>query len=73
MTPTPSTVATADAAAYDPTQKQKSQAKTSRIPIKIVPAERLKKAGMDPRARAFVTALRRDQKDPARAQPAHRL
>ncbi|WP_447922473.1 lipoyl synthase [Achromobacter aegrifaciens] len=30
-------------AVYDPTQKQKSQAKTARIPIKIVPAERLKK------------------------------
>ncbi|MBV7485455.1 lipoyl synthase [Bordetella sp. BOR01] len=29
--------------AYDATQKQKSQAKTARIPIKIVPAERLKK------------------------------
>lgn len=29
--------------AYDPTEKQKSQAKTARIPIKIVPAERLKK------------------------------
>lgn len=28
---------------YDATQKQKSEAKTSRIPIKIVPAERLKK------------------------------
>ena len=28
---------------YDPTQKQKSQAKTSRIPIKVVAAERLKK------------------------------
>jgi lipoic acid synthetase len=28
---------------YDPTEKQKSQAKTARIPIKIVPAERLKK------------------------------
>ena len=26
-------------AAYDPTAKQKAQAKTSRIPIKIVPAE----------------------------------
>ena len=35
--------AAASAAAYDPTQKQKSQAKTARIPIKIVPAERLKK------------------------------
>ena len=30
-------------AAYDPAAKQKSQAKTARIPIKIVPAERLKK------------------------------
>jgi len=30
-------------AAYDPTAKQKSQAKTSRIPIKVVPAEVLKK------------------------------
>ncbi len=29
--------------AYDPTVKQKSQAKTSRIPIKVVPAEVLKK------------------------------
>ncbi|WP_234264335.1 lipoyl synthase [Hydrogenophaga sp. NFH-34] len=31
------------AASYDPTAKQKSQAKTARIPIKIVPAEVLKK------------------------------
>jgi lipoic acid synthetase len=31
------------AAFYDPTAKQKSQAKTARIPIKIVPAEVLKK------------------------------
>ncbi|MEZ5664296.1 MAG: lipoyl synthase [Burkholderiaceae bacterium] len=31
------------AAAYDPTAKQKSQAKTARIPIKIAPAEVLKK------------------------------
>ncbi|KDD04814.1 radical SAM domain protein [Bordetella bronchiseptica MBORD681] len=30
-------------AAYDPTQKQKSQAKTARIPIKVVAAEKLKK------------------------------
>jgi lipoyl synthase len=29
--------------AYDPTAKQKAQAKTARIPIKIVPAETLKK------------------------------
>ena len=28
---------------YDPTIKQKAEAKTSRIPIKIVPAEVLKK------------------------------
>ena len=33
----------ATAPAYDPTVKQKSQAKTARIPIKIVPAEVLKK------------------------------
>jgi lipoic acid synthetase len=32
-----------ESAAYDPTAKQKSQAKTSRIPIKVVPAEVLKK------------------------------
>jgi lipoyl synthase len=31
------------AASYDPTAKQKSQAKTARIPIKIAPAEVLKK------------------------------
>jgi lipoic acid synthetase len=34
---------TPDTPAYDPSAKQKSQAKTSRIPIKIVPAETLKK------------------------------
>ena len=28
---------------YDATQKQKAEAKTSRIPIKVVQAERLKK------------------------------
>ncbi|MBV6305524.1 lipoyl synthase [Candidimonas humi] len=33
----------AQPAAYDPTQKQKSQAKTSRIPIKVVQTQRLKK------------------------------
>ena len=31
------------AASYDATAKQKSQAKTARIPIKILPAEVLKK------------------------------
>ncbi len=34
---------TPDTPAYDATAKQKSQAKTSRIPIKVVPAEVLKK------------------------------
>ncbi|MCY7314974.1 MAG: lipoyl synthase [Rubrivivax sp.] len=38
-----STAPTAAPAAYDPSAKQKSQAKTSRIPIKIVPAEVLRK------------------------------
>ncbi len=33
----------AQGAAYDPTRKQKSADKTARIPIKIVPAEKLKK------------------------------
>ena len=33
----------APAAGYDASAKQKSQAKTARIPIKIVPAEALKK------------------------------
>ena len=33
----------ASAAAYDATAKQKAQAKTARIPIKIVPIEKLKK------------------------------
>ena len=32
-----------DAAEYDATAKQKAQAKTARIPIKVVPAEQLKK------------------------------
>jgi len=38
-TPTP----TSASPAYDPSEKQKAQAKTSRIPIKVVPAETLKK------------------------------
>ncbi len=43
-TPAPTTVReAAPAATYDPTAKQKSQAKTARIPIKIAPAEVLKK------------------------------
>jgi len=41
MTTTPE--AAADKPAYDPSAKQKSQAKTSRIPIKVVAAEVLKK------------------------------
>ena len=32
-----------DPSSYDPTTKQKAQAKTSRIPIKVMPAEVLKK------------------------------
>ena len=41
---TPSTVREVqDAAAYDPSAKQKSQAKTARIPIKVVPGEVLRK------------------------------
>ena len=36
-------MSTESAAAYDASAKQKAQAKTSRIPIKIVPAETLKK------------------------------
>jgi lipoyl synthase len=42
-TATPPVSTPATAAAYDPTVKQKSQAKTSRIPIKVVAAEVLKK------------------------------
>lgn len=43
MSTTPATPTTPTASTYDPTVKQKSQAKTARIPIKVVPAERLKK------------------------------
>src|SRR5215212_3389182 len=43
MTTIPVTRDAEPAASYDATAKQKSQAKTSRIPIKIVPAEVLKK------------------------------
>jgi len=43
MTTTPVTRDAEPAASYDATAKQKSQAKTARIPIKIVPAEVLKK------------------------------
>ena len=35
--------AVAAPAAYDPSLKQKAQAKTARIPIKIIPIEKLKK------------------------------
>jgi lipoic acid synthetase len=40
---TPATSGAAPDAPYDPSAKQKAQAKTSRIPIKVVPAEVLKK------------------------------
>jgi len=39
----PAAVAAAIAPVYDPTRKQKSLEKTARIPIKIIPVERLKK------------------------------
>ena len=38
-TPESSSTQPAAPAAYDPTAKQKAQAKTARIPIKIVPAD----------------------------------
>lgn len=40
---TPTTSIDPAAPAYDPSEKQKGASKTARIPIKIVPAERLKK------------------------------
>ncbi len=43
MSQTPIVRAPAEAAQYDASAKQKSQAKTARIPIKVVPAETLKK------------------------------
>jgi lipoic acid synthetase len=43
MTTPPAAHAAAPTEAYDPSAKQKSQAKTARIPIKVVPAEVLKK------------------------------
>ncbi len=50
MTPVPDPVgglapgaATESFGGYDPSAKQKAQAKTARIPIKVVPAEVLKK------------------------------
>ncbi|HEX7639373.1 MAG TPA: lipoyl synthase [Burkholderiaceae bacterium] len=43
MSSEPNTPAADAAASYDPSAKQKAQAKTSRIPIKIVPSEQLKK------------------------------
>jgi lipoic acid synthetase len=43
MTQAPSAPSTPSHGAYDPTAKQKSAAKVSRIPIKVVPAETLKK------------------------------
>ncbi len=43
MTTPPTVRDAAGAQPYDPSAKQKSQAKTARIPIKVVPAETLKK------------------------------
>ncbi|MEX3612233.1 MAG: lipoyl synthase [Burkholderia sp.] len=43
VTTPPALAAAAEPAVYDPSAKQKAQAKTARIPIKIVPIEKLKK------------------------------
>jgi len=42
-TPESSAFALVNSGAYDPTAKQKSEAKTARIPIKVIAADRLKK------------------------------
>jgi lipoic acid synthetase len=57
---------------YDARAKQKAGAKTSRIPIKVVPAEVLKKPDwIRVKAGDAQHPLLRDQVDPARAQAAH--
>src|SRR5688572_8798841 len=43
MSHTPTNASTTDSTTYDPSKKQKSHEKTARIPIKIVPIEKLKK------------------------------
>lgn len=43
VTVTPASAAATEPAVYDPSAKQKAQAKTARIPIKIGPIEKLKK------------------------------
>ncbi|AJX16793.1 lipoyl synthase [Burkholderia ubonensis] len=43
VTASPAPADSAATPAYDPTAKQKAQAKTARIPIKVIPIERLKK------------------------------
>ena len=61
-----------DATRYNPAKK--AQAKTARIPIKMVPAETLKKPDwIRVKAGSPEHALLRDQADPARAQAAHRV
>jgi lipoyl synthase len=52
---------------YDATAKQKSQAKTARIPIKIVPAETAQEAGLDPRQGGQPTTRFYEIKDILRA------
>ena len=55
-----------------PAPSRRPQAKTSRIPIKVVAAETLQEARLDPRQGGLAdVALLRDQADPARAQAAH--
>ena len=68
---TSNTDTTAGPAGYEPAAKQKAQAKTARIPIKVVAAPVLKKPPwIRVKARLRRLALLRDQADPARA-PLH--
>jgi hypothetical protein len=60
--------------AYDPTAKQKAEAKTARIPIKIVPAETLKKPDwIRIKLGAGRPSASTRSSRPARAQAAHRV
>ena len=59
-------------AAYDATAKQKAQAKTARIPIKIIPIEKLKKPDwIRVKAATGNSRFYEMQADPARARSAH--
>ena len=60
-----------------PASSTRASAKTARVlakyAIKVVGPRAAAQARLDPRARALEPALLRDQADPARAQPAHRV